>query len=61
MKELKTKVENIERDIDVIKNNHLSHIQYSMERMEKTMIKLDNRMWGIVVLILGAAVGSMFI
>lgn len=61
MKEIKAKVENIERDIDVIKNNHLSHIEASMERIEKTMTKLDNRMWGIVVLILGAAVGSMFI
>lgn len=61
MKELKTKVDNIEKDIEIIKNNHLAHIEHSMERMEKTMNKLDNRMWGIVGIIIASAIGSMFI
>lgn len=61
MKELKTKVDNIEKDIEIIKNNRLAHIEHSMERMEKTMNKLDNRMWGIVGIIIASAIGSMFI
>ena len=61
MKELKTKVDNIEKDIEIIKNNHLAHIEHSMERMEKTMNKLDNRMWGIVGIIIASAIGSMFV
>tara|TARA_Y100000385_G_scaffold291170_1_gene367633 strand:+ start:1295 stop:1480 length:186 start_codon:yes stop_codon:yes gene_type:complete len=61
MKEMKQQIATIEKDIEVIKNNHLAHIERSMERMEKTMNKLDNRMWGIVGIIIASAVGSMFI
>ncbi|MAO23334.1 MAG: hypothetical protein CMJ25_21485 [Phycisphaerae bacterium] len=61
MKEMKQQIATIEKDIEVIKNNHLAHIERSMERMEKTMSKLDNRMWGIVGIIIASAVGSMFI
>ena len=58
---MKQQIATIEKDIEVIKNNHLAHIERSMERMEKTMSKLDNRMWGIVGIIIASAVGSMFI
>ena len=58
---MKQQIATIEKDIEVIKNNHLAHIERSMERMEKTMNKLDNRMWGIVGIIIASAVGSMFI
>lgn len=61
MKELKAKVENIEKDIEVIKNNHLSHIEASMERMEKSMEKMDTRMWAIVFLIIATSLGAMFV
>lgn len=59
--QFKEQIAKIENDIDVIKNNHLSHIESSMKRMEKSMDKLDNRMWGIVVLIIATTVGSMFL
>ena len=61
MKELKAKVENIEKDIEIIKNNHLSHIEASMERMEKSMEKMDTRMWAIVFLIIATSLGAMFV
>lgn len=57
----KEKIAKIENDIGVIKNNHLTHIESSMKRMEKSMDKLDNRMWGIVVLIIATTVGAMFL
>ena len=57
----KEKIAKIENDIGVIKNNHLAHIESSMKRMEKSMDKLDNRMWGIVVLIIATTVGAMFL
>lgn len=59
--QFKEQIAKIENDIDVIKNNHLSHIESSMKRMEKSMDKLDNRMWGIVVLIIATTLGSMFL
>jgi len=56
----KEKIAKIENDIGVIKNNHLAHIESSIGRIEKTMDKMDNRLWAIVAIILAAAVASMF-
>jgi len=53
--ELDTKI--IRGDINTIKNNHLKHIEKSMDSMDKKIEKLDNRTWAILfsIVILAAS------
>ena len=55
------KIEKIEADIEVIKTNHLTHIESSIHRMEKTIDRMDNRMWALIFIVVGSAIGSMFV
>lgn len=47
----------IKSDISTIKNNHLKHIEKSMESMDNKIDKLDNRVWAILfsIVILAAS------
>ena len=53
--EIDTKI--IKSDIITIKNNHLKHIEKSMDNMDKKIEKLDNRTWAILfsIVILAAS------
>ena len=53
--EIDTKI--IRTDISTIKNNHLKHIEKSMDNMDKKIEKLDNRTWAILfsIVILAAS------
>ena len=53
--EIDTKI--IRSDISTIKNNHLKHIEKSMDSMDKKIEKLDNRTWAILfsIVILAAS------
>ena len=53
--EIDTKI--IRSDISTIKNNHLKHIEKSMDNMDKKIEKLDNRTWAILfsIVILAAS------
>ena len=44
--EIDTKI--IKSDISTIKNNHLKHIEKSMDSMDNKIDKLDNRVWAIL-------------
>ena len=47
----------IKSDITTIKNNHLKHIEKSMDSMDKKIEKLDTRVWAILfsIVILAAS------
>ena len=47
----------IKSDITTIKNNHLKHIEKSMDNMDKKIEKLDTRVWAILfsIVILAAS------
>ena len=47
----------IKADITTIKNNHLKHIEKSMDNMDKKIEKLDTRVWAILfsIVILAAS------
>jgi hypothetical protein len=49
-------IEKIQNDIRTIKNNHLHHIEKDMARMDKTINKMDMRLWGILILLIGSVV-----
>jgi hypothetical protein len=43
-------------EIDAIKNNHLVHLAQDIDRVEKKVEKMDNRVWAILILLVGAVV-----
>lgn len=44
------------KELDVIKNNHLKHMQEDIDLVEKKIEKMDNRVWAILILLVGAVV-----
>lgn len=46
----------IQNDIRTIKDNHLHHIEKDMSKMEKTIDKMDMRIWAILVLLVGSVI-----
>ena len=46
--QLEIDTKEISTEIRVIKTNHLHHLSMDMERMDKKIDKLDNRVWAIL-------------
>ena len=46
----------IKHSIDVIKNNHLHHIEADMNDLKRTINTMDMRLWAILILLVGAVV-----
>ena len=49
----------IKHSIDVIKNNHLSHIEKDMASLDKRIEKMDNRVWWVLGILVVSTVISM--
>ena len=47
----------IRADIDTIKKNHLAHIESNMAQLDRKIDKVDQRLWGILVIL----VASVFV
>lgn len=43
-------------EVKVIKDNHLAHMQQDIDNIEKRLEKMDNRVWAILILLVGAVV-----
>lgn len=61
MDELNKQVADNARDIAVIKNsiktietNHLAHVQDSLESLDRRVEKIDNRMWMVLIGVIGS-------
>lgn len=50
----------IEKDIEIIKSNHLKHISDDIQSIKKSMEKMDTRMWAILILLITASMANMF-
>ena len=46
----------IKSDLKTIKDNHLYHIEKDMEKQSKMIEKMDVRLWGILILLVGSVV-----
>lgn len=46
----------IKNDLKTIKDNHLHHIEKDMNKIEKTVEKMDMRVWAILVLLVGSVI-----
>ena len=44
------------QEIKVIKDNHLAHMAEDIDRVEKKVEKMDNRVWAILIILVGAVV-----
>lgn len=41
------------QEIKVIKENHLAHIAEDIDKIDKRVEKMDNRLWAIIILLIG--------
>ena len=49
----------IKHSIDVMKNNHLAHLEADMAKQSRLIEKLDTRLWAILLLLVASTVISM--
>lgn len=49
----------IKQSIDVIKNNHLTHIEKDMASLDRRIEKMDNRVWWVLGILVVSTVISM--
>ena len=50
----------IKMSIDVIKNNHLHHIEKDMDGIHKKVEKMDNRIWWVLgILVVSTVIGMI--
>ena len=49
----------IKHSIDVIKNNHLSHLEVDMAKQSKAIEKIDNRIWWVLGILVASTVIGM--
>ena len=56
----KERLEQIEDDIKIIKENHLFHIEKDVVSIKESIVKMDDRIWTIMLLIIGATGFQVF-
>lgn len=49
-------LEEIQNELRQIKDNHLKHMAEDIDRVEKKVEKMDERVWAILIMLLGAIV-----
>ena len=52
-------ISDIKHSLDVMKNNHLHHIEKDIEEVKRTVSKLDNRIWWVLGILVASTVISM--
>ncbi len=52
-------ISDIKHSLDVMKNNHLHHIEKDVEEVKRTVSKLDNRIWWVLGILVVSTVISM--
>ena len=49
----------IQQELDTIKNNHLHHMKEDIDRVERKVDKIDNRIWWVLGILVASTVGTM--
>lgn len=49
-------INEIKSTLETIKNNHLWHLERDVARIDKTLDKMDNRMWWVLGLLVASIV-----
>ena len=56
VEENSTDILHIKNAVDVIKNNHLTHIESDMAATKRSIEKIDNRVWAILIILVGSTI-----
>ncbi len=54
-----TEIALLKKDVNEIKNNHLAHMKDDIDRIEKKVDKIDNRIWWVLGILVSTQVASM--
>ena len=47
-------IKELDKEIEIIKTNHLAHMAEDIDRVENKVDKIDNRIWAILIILCGA-------
>jgi hypothetical protein len=53
-------IKELAAEIKIIKDNHLTHLAEDIIKLEKKIEKMDQRVWAILILLVGATIVGMF-
>ncbi len=48
----------LRKELTEVKENHLVHIEDSINKLDKRIEKIDYRLWSIMILVVGSAVAN---
>jgi|TARA_R100000030_G_scaffold86406_1_gene69835 L-lactate utilization protein LutB len=54
-----TEIALLKKDVNEIKNNHLAHMKDDIDRIEKKVDKIDNRIWWILGILVSTQLAGM--
>tara|TARA_B100001057_G_scaffold57748_1_gene51177 strand:- start:3598 stop:3831 length:234 start_codon:yes stop_codon:yes gene_type:complete len=54
-----TEIALLKKDVAEIKNNHLAHMKDDIDRIERKVDKIDNRIWWVLGILVSTQVASM--
>ena len=58
-KDADTEIALLKRDVENIRDNHLAHMKQDIDRIERKVDKIDNRIWWVLGVIISTQVASM--
>tara|TARA_R100000734_G_C3200992_1_gene19837 strand:- start:207 stop:440 length:234 start_codon:yes stop_codon:yes gene_type:complete len=58
-KDADTEIALLKRDIQHIRDNHLAHMKQDIDRIERKVDKIDNRIWWVLGVLISTQVASM--
>ena len=44
------------KEIEIIKNNHLAHMAQDIDKLDRKVTSMDNRLWWILAILVGATI-----
>ena len=59
MKETDTEIALLKRDIQNIRDNHLKHMKQDIDRIERKVDKIDNRLYWVLGILVSTQIASM--
>ena len=54
-----TEIALLKKDVAEIKDNHLAHMKDDIDRIERKVDKIDNRIWWVLGILVSTQVASM--
>ena len=58
-KDADTEIALLKRDVETIRDNHLAHMKDDIDRIERKVDKIDNRIWWILGVLISTQLESM--